>query len=64
MQEISDLEEKIDEKERAIQQSHVERMANGTCSAEAGMIFSDIISGLERVADHAVNIAFCMYENA
>ena len=64
MQEISDLEEAIDLKEREIQQSHVERMANGTCSAEAGMIFSDIISGLERVADHAVNIAFCMYENA
>ena len=64
MQDISDLEEAIDQKEREIQQSHVERMANGTCSAEAGMIFSDIISGLERVADHAVNIAFCMYENA
>ncbi len=64
MQDVRNLEEAIDEKEREIQQSHVERMANGTCSAESGMIFSDIISGLERVADHAVNIAFCMYENA
>ncbi len=64
MQEISLLEDQIDLKEREIQQNHVERMANGTCSAEAGMIFSDIISGLERVADHAVNIAFCMYDNA
>lgn len=64
MQEISRLEDQIDLKEREIQQNHVERMANGTCSAEAGMIFADIISGLERVADHAVNIAFCMYDNA
>ncbi|MBO4903431.1 MAG: Na/Pi cotransporter family protein [Lachnospiraceae bacterium] len=64
LHDVQNLEEAIDEKEREIQQAHVERMANGTCSAEAGMIFSDIISGLERVADHAVNIAFCMYENA
>lgn len=64
LEDVRHLEDAIDEKEREIQQSHVERMANGTCSAEAGMIFSDIISGLERVADHAVNIAFCMYENA
>ena len=63
MQDIRDLEDQIDLKEREIQQAHVERMANGTCSAEAGMIFSDIISGLERVADHAVNIAFSMYES-
>lgn len=27
------------------------------------MIFSDIIPGLERIADHAVNIAFCIKEN-
>ncbi|MCR5269165.1 MAG: Na/Pi cotransporter family protein [Lachnospiraceae bacterium] len=64
LHDVQNLEEAIDEKEREIQQSHVERMASGECSAEAGMIFSDIISGLERVADHAVNIAFCMHDNA
>ncbi len=64
LHDVQNLEEAIDEKEREIQQSHVERMASGECSAEAGMIFSDIISGLERVADHAVNIAFYMHDNA
>nr|MCR4685370.1 Na/Pi cotransporter family protein [Lachnospiraceae bacterium] len=64
LHDVQNLEEAIDEKEREIQQAHVDRMASGECSAEAGMIFSDIISGLERVADHAVNIAFCMYDNA
>ena len=64
MQDVRNLEEAIDEQERVIQQAHVERMTKGECTAEAGMIFSDIISGLERVADHAVNIAFSMYENA
>ncbi len=63
MQDVRNLEEAIDEQERVIQQAHVERMTKGECTAEAGMIFSDIISGLERVADHAVNIAFSMYEN-
>lgn len=64
LHDVQNLEEAIDEREREVQQAHVERMASGECSAEAGMIFSDIISGLERVADHAVNIAFCMYDNA
>ena len=34
----------------------------GECTAEAGMIFSDIISGLERVSDHATNIAFYLLD--
>ncbi len=58
MQEIITLEDQVDEKERELQKKHVERLTKGECSPEAGMIFSDIVSGLERVADHATNIAF------
>jgi len=58
MQEIIDLEEMVDVKERELQCAHVERLTRGECTPEAGMIFSDIVSGLERVADHATNIAF------
>ncbi len=62
MQEILDLEEGVDKAERELQESHVERLTRNECTAEAGMLFSDIISGLERVADHATNIAFSLLE--
>ena len=60
MQEIVTLEDQVDEKERELQKKHVERLTKGECSPEAGMIFSGIVSGLERVADHATNIAFAI----
>ena len=62
MEEILDLEEHIDEMERQYQQSHVDRLTRNECTPEAGMIFSDVISGLERVADHATNIAFSILD--
>lgn len=60
MNDVMLLEDKVDNKERELQQRHVERLARGECTPEAGMIFSDIVSGLERVADHATNIAFAI----
>ena len=48
--------------ERQYQQSHVDRLTRNECTPEAGMIFSDVISGLERVADHATNIAFSILD--
>ena len=59
-EDVRQLEDAIDEKEREIQKSHIQRMTKNLCTPEAGMIFSDIVSGLERVADHATNIAFAM----
>lgn len=55
---IEEVEDKIDRMERDMQEAHVKRMTKNMCSAEAGMIFSDVLSGLERVGDHATNIAF------
>jgi len=60
MQAVIDLEDRVDEKERELQMRHVERLTKGECTPEAGMIFSDVISGLERVSDHATNIAFAI----
>ncbi|MCM1536221.1 MAG: Na/Pi cotransporter family protein, partial [Clostridium sp.] len=60
MQEIVRLENKVDAKEKELQRAHVERLTKGECTPEAGMIFSDTVSGLERVADHATNIAFAI----
>jgi len=63
MQDIIDLENKIDIMERELQQAHVDRLTKNQCTPEAGMIFSDIVSGLERISDHAVNIAFSISES-
>lgn len=60
VQDIMDLENEIDEMERQFQKNHVHRLAHNECSAAAGMIFSDTISGFERVADHATNIAYAL----
>ncbi len=63
MQDIITLEDDIDEKERELQKAHVSRLTKNKCTPQAGMIYSDIVSGLERVADHATNIAFSIHEN-
>ncbi len=63
LQDVVRLEEAVDEKERELQQNHVDRLTRNECTPEAGMLFSDIVSGLERVADHATNIAFSIYKS-
>lgn len=62
MAEVIALEDEVDEREKKLQKAHVKRLTKGKCTPEAGMIFSDTISGLERVADHATNIAFAILE--
>jgi phosphate:Na+ symporter len=57
---VNRLEDQIDQMERQYQQSHIERLERNECSPEAGMMFSDILSALERVGDHATNIAFAV----
>lgn len=64
MQDIIDLENEIDEMERQFQKNHVERLTKNECTAASGMLFSDAISGFERVADHATNIAYVLLEEA
>ena len=57
MERMSAMEDAIDAKEKEIQQRHVDRLTRQECSPEAGMIFSDVGTALERVGDHAFNIA-------
>lgn len=56
MEDIMRLEQAVDEKERELQQAHVDRLTKNECTPEAGMLYSDVVSGLERIADHATNI--------
>jgi phosphate:Na+ symporter len=50
-------EDQIDKMERNYRKKHIIRMNEGDCSVSAGIVFVDIISNLERIGDHAVNIA-------
>ena len=60
MREILRLEDAVDEKEKRLRKAHVKRLTKGKCTPEAGVLYSDVISGLERVGDHATNIAFAL----
>ncbi|MBO4775579.1 MAG: Na/Pi cotransporter family protein [Lachnospiraceae bacterium] len=60
---VRDTEDRIDNMEKEFQQTHVQRLTKNECTAEAGMLYSDILSGLERVGDHATNIAFSVLGN-
>ncbi len=62
LEEILVLENEIDEMERQLQKSHVRRLSKGKCSAEVGIVFTDMVTGLERIADHATNIAFSILD--
>ncbi|WP_420828170.1 Na/Pi cotransporter family protein [Cytobacillus citreus] len=50
-------EEEIDKMERRLRKQHILRLNEGLCSGQAGIVYVDIVSNLERIGDHAVNIA-------
>ncbi|WP_046173844.1 Na/Pi cotransporter family protein [Domibacillus indicus] len=55
--EVAKQEEQIDKMERKLRKQHILRLNEGKCTGQAGIVFVDIISNLERMGDHAVNIA-------
>ena len=63
MQIVADIEDRIDVMERDLQSKHIKRLNEGKCSAQVGIYFSDIESALERVSDHANNIAYALVES-
>ncbi|KHF41843.1 Na/Pi cotransporter family protein [Halalkalibacter okhensis] len=54
---VLEKEEKIDKMERKLRKQHIQRVNDGKCSGSAGIVFVDIVSNLERIGDHSVNIA-------
>ena len=58
LKEIEELENKVDKMEKQFQDAHIERLTKGECTPESGILFNDIVVGLERVCDHATNIAY------
>jgi len=56
-QEVTELESLIDDMEDKLRQKHIARLNTNECSGAAGIVYMDIVSNLERIGDHAVNIA-------
>ena len=52
-----EAEEAVDGIEKELRDKHIQRLSKGKCAPESGVIFLDILSNLERIADHADNIA-------
>ncbi len=59
---VEPLEERIDELCDEMKLRHVERLKTGVCTLNQGFPFNDLITNLERVADHCSNIAIAMIE--
>lgn len=57
VRDVNKFEDKVDMLEDELREKHIERLSKGECIPQAGIIFLDIISNLERVSDHATNIA-------
>jgi len=54
---VETTEQQIDDMTEALRQHHVDRLKQHKCSAKNGMIYLDILTNLERIGDHAENIA-------
>jgi len=50
-------EENLNRMQVDFRRSHVRRMGNGTCIAEVGLIFIDLVDNVEKIGDHLTNIA-------
>lgn len=55
---LTSLEDQVDEMKRSLTASHFIRLAEGNCSMDVSPYYSSSIVGLERVADHLVNIGY------
>ncbi len=53
---VIQLEDEVDEMEEELREKHIARLSKGECTSETGVIFLDILSNLERISDHAINI--------
>lgn len=59
---VEPLEQVVDTLREQLRARHIVRLQQGECSIAAGFVLSDILTSLERVADHCSNIAGCVIE--
>ena len=58
--EVMRIEDGVDELEEELRDKHIQRLSHGKCKPSNGVVFLDILSNLERMSDHANNIAECI----
>lgn len=61
---VEPLEQVIDDLKDQMRNNHITRLKNGECSIEAGFVWLDLITNLERTADHCSNLAVCVIDVA
>ncbi len=61
---VEPLEQVIDGLKIKMRNGHIARLKDGNCSIENGFVWSDLITNLERTADHCSNIAVCVIDAA
>ena len=61
---VEPLEETVDTLRDMIKANHILRLKKGECTIELGFVLNDLLTNLERVADHCSNVAMCLMEVA
>ena len=59
---LEQAEQTVDDMTDALRKKHIDRLKEKKCTPKSGVIFLETINALERVADHAMNIASCARE--
>ncbi len=59
---VEPLEQVIDGLKKILRDGHIRRLKDGSCSIEAGFVWADLITNLERTSDHCSNIAACVID--
>ena len=54
---VIEKETKVDDLEVKLRSRHIKRLSNNECNTEAGIVFLDTLVCMERISDHARNIA-------
>lgn len=62
-EDVEPLEETIDDLTKILRAQHTERLQNNDCTILLGFVFNDMLTNLERIADHCSNIAFSVCQN-
>lgn len=59
-EDVEPLEEIVDELSKELKRRHINRLRSGECTIEMGFILTDLLTSLERIADHCSNISVCI----
>ena len=62
IKEVNRREEEIDKMKKELSDNHIKRLHNGVCAVESGVVFYEVVTNLERIADHLTNIAYSIRE--